>query len=124
MVAVSGRVPNATHDHIAQVARVIAPSDADDTSAAYLAKTPCVYFGAGGFHWASRDFNSASEISTSSRRFGTSKMTTSPSRTPAIGPPCAASGATWPAMRPWVAPLNRPSVTRATESPNPAPTIE
>ena len=36
----------------------------------------------------------------------------------------AASGATWPTMRPRVAPEKRPSVTSATDSPNPAPTTE
>src|SRR5713101_2879289 len=46
----------------------------------------------------------------------------SPSRTAASGPPMAASGATWPTMSPRVAPLNRPSVTRATDSPSPRPT--
>ena len=39
-----------------------------------------------------------------------------------MGPPAAASGATCPAMRPWVAPLKRPSVSSATESPSPSPT--
>ena len=38
-------------------------------------------------------------------------------------PPLTASGATWPAMRPCVAPENRPSVKSATESPKPAPTM-
>ncbi len=47
----------------------------------------------------------------------------SPSRTAAIGPPAAASGATCPAIKPCVAPENRPSVTSATESPSPAPTM-
>jgi hypothetical protein len=52
-----------------------------------------------------------------------SKTIVSPSRTAAIGPPRGASGATWPAMKPWVAPLKRPSVSRATLSPRPSPTI-
>ena len=47
----------------------------------------------------------------------------SPSRTAAIGPPRAASGATWPTMKPRVAPEKRPSVISATDSPSPAPTI-
>ena len=34
-----------------------------------------------------------------------------------------ASGATWPAMKPWVAPEKRPSVSSATSSPRPSPTI-
>ena len=38
----------------------------------------------------------------------------SPSRTAAIGPPSAASGAMWPAMKPRVAPEKRPSVSSAT----------
>ena len=45
----------------------------------------------------------------------------SPSRTAAIGPPAAASGATCPTIRPRVAPEKRPSVISATESPSPAP---
>ena len=40
-----------------------------------------------------------------------------------MGPPRAASGETWPAMSPRVAPLKRPSVSSATEPPNPSPTI-
>ena len=44
-------------------------------------------------------------------------------RRAAIGPPRAASGATWPAMKPWVAPEKRPSVSSATCSPRPSPTI-
>ena len=51
----------------------------------------------------------------------TSKTTVSPSWTAAIGPPRGASGATWPAMKPWVAPEKRPSVSSATESPRPSP---
>ena len=38
----------------------------------------------------------------------------SPSRTAAMGPPTNASGATWPAVNPRVAPEKRPSVSRAT----------
>ena len=47
----------------------------------------------------------------------------SPSRIAAMGPPSAASGDTWPIIRPRVAPLKRPSVSSATESPKPSPTI-
>ena len=39
------------------------------------------------------------------------------------GPPFAASGHTCPTMKPWVAPENRPSVTSATSSESPSPTI-
>ena len=46
---------------------------------------------------------------------------TSPSCTAAIGPPRTDSGATWPAMKPCVAPLKRPSVSSATCSPSPTP---
>ena len=46
----------------------------------------------------------------------------SPSRSAAMGPPTAASGAMWPIMRPRVAPEKRPSVSRATDSPSPCPT--
>ena len=48
------------------------------------------------------------------RRFATSIVIVSPSRTAAIGPPTSASGATWPAMKPRVAPEKRPSVSSAT----------
>ncbi len=47
----------------------------------------------------------------------------SPSRSAAIGPPLNASGATWPTMKPCVAPEKRPSVTSATSSERPSPTI-
>ena len=57
---------------------------------------------------------SSSSSATSMRRLSTSKVIVSPSRTAAIGPPRAASGATWPAMKPWVAPEKRPSVSSAT----------
>ena len=57
------------------------------------------------------------------RRPSTSIVIVSPSRTAAIGPPRAASGATWPAMKPCVAPEKRPSVSSATSSPRPAPMI-
>ena len=47
----------------------------------------------------------------------TSISISSPSATNAIGPPSAASGATWPIIRPCVPPENRPSVSSATCSP-------
>ena len=47
----------------------------------------------------------------------------SPLLTAAIGPPTAASGATWPTMKPWEAPEKRPSVISATLPPSPAPWI-
>ena len=46
----------------------------------------------------------------------------SPSSTSPIGPPRAASGATWPIIRPWVPPEKRPSVSSATDPPRPSPT--
>ena len=52
-----------------------------------------------------------------------STVISSPSRIAAIGPPLTASGATWPIIRPRVAPEKRPSVTIATLSPSPSPTI-
>src|ERR687888_292129 len=55
------------------------------------------------------------------RRLFTSIVIVSPSRTAAIGPPRAASGAMWAPIKPCVAPEKRPSVSRATESPNPSP---
>ena len=56
------------------------------------------------------------------RRLSTSIVIVSPSATAAIGPPWTASGAMWPAMKPWVAPEKRPSVRSATDSPSPSPT--
>ena len=100
-----------------------APSLADDTSAAYLANTPVVYLGAGGVQSRRRAAISSSESATRSSRAATSNSIVSPSWTIAIGPPRAASGVTCPAMRPWVAPEKRPSVTSATWSPRPSPTI-
>mmetsp|Transcript_30771 Transcript_30771/g.99192 ORF Transcript_30771/g.99192 Transcript_30771/m.99192 type:complete len:276 (-) Transcript_30771:147-974(-) len=47
----------------------------------------------------------------------------SPDSTRAMGPPSTASGATWPMQKPWVPPEKRPSVTRATFSERPAPTM-
>ena len=55
-------------------------------------------------------------------RLSTSSMIVSPSRTAAIGPPRAASGAMWPTIRPCVAPEKRPSVISAISSPMPSPT--
>ena len=57
------------------------------------------------------------------RRASTSIVTVSPSWSAAIGPPRNASGATWPTMKPWVAPEKRPSVISATASPSPSPMI-
>ena len=45
----------------------------------------------------------------------------SPFFTSAMGPPSAASGATWPMAEPRVAPLNRPSVISATSLSSPMP---
>src|SRR3954466_591829 len=66
---------------------------------------------------------SSSPKATSRRRASTSKPISSPSRTAAIGPPRTASGATWPAISPRVAPEKRPSVSSATSPPRPSPTI-
>ena len=51
----------------------------------------------------------------------TSMAIGSPSSTAAMGPPLAASGATWATMNPCVAPLKRPSVTSATDRTGPRP---
>jgi len=64
---------------------------------------------------------SSSLRATSRRRASMSKVISSPSATAAMGPPRTASGATWPAIRPCVAPEKRPSVSSATCSPSPAP---
>ena len=100
-----------------------APSDAEDTSRAYFAITPDVYGGFGGFHRARLRASSAEERRASRRRFVTSNAIRSPSRSSAIGPPTAASGATCPAISPCVAPEKRPSVSNATARPSPSPTM-
>src|SRR5882724_4113732 len=101
---------------------VTAPREADETRNAYLAMTPLVKRGAGGFQLARRCLICSTVNSTLRVRLGMSKTMMSRSAIAAIGPPCAASGATCPAIKPCVAPLKRPSVSRATESPSPAPT--
>ena len=78
---------------------VMAPRDEEETSKAYLAMTPLTKRGFGACHAARRFWISASVSSTFSVRFGRSKVMVSPSRTAAIGPPTAASGATWPAIK-------------------------
>ena len=52
-----------------------------------------------------------------------STVTMSPSLTKAMGPPTYASGATWPIMKPWVAPEKRPSVNSTTLSSSFWPTM-
>ena len=69
----------------------------------------------GGFEVFEGRVFPSSEMLSVSLRLGMSKVMVSPSRTAAMGPPSWASGATWPAMRPRVAPEKRPSVSRATE---------
>ena len=78
---------------------------------------------AAGVQSRSRAAISSSESTTRSSRAATSNSIVSPSRTIAIGPPRAASGVTCPAISPWVAPEKRPSVTSATWSPRPSPTM-
>src|SRR3954465_15866686 len=92
-----------------QNADVIAPSVADDTSRAYFAITPLTNRGGDGFQVRSRAAISASLTSTCSVRPRRSNVITSPSRTAAIGPPVAASGATWPAINPRGPPQKRPA---------------
>ena len=53
----------------------------------------------------------------------TSSVIGSPSRTNAIGPPSAASGAMCPTQSPVVPPEKRPSVISSTSLPSPAPLI-
>src|SRR5579864_2463608 len=101
---------------------VTAPREAEETSSAYLAITPVLKRGAGAFQEERRRWISASVRLTLRVRFGMSNAMVSPSASAAMGPPVAASGATWPAMKPCVAPEKRPSVSSATESPKPAPT--
>ena len=82
-----------------------------------------MYFGRGGVHAARRRVSSASGTSSARVRRSASIVIGSPSRTSAMVPPTAASGATWPTTRPYVPPEKRPSVIRPTWSPSPAPMI-
>ena len=72
---------------------------------------------------ASRDAISPSGSSTCKRFASASISTTSPSPRIASGPPSAASGEMCPTEMPCVPPPNRPSVSSATLSTSPAPTI-
>ena len=56
-------------------------------------------------------------------RLGTFNSMMSPSSTTPINPPLYASGVICPTTKPWVPPLNLPSVINATDLPNPAPII-
>ena len=98
---------------------VTAPSEADETRAAYFAITPVAKRGSGSSQSARRDSSSSVGRATLRVLFSMSNLTMSPSSRAAIGPRWAASGATWPAIRPRVAPEKRPSVRRATVSPRP-----
>ena len=60
-------------------------------------------------------------LTTLKLRLTASITTVSPFSNNAIGPPDWASGVTWPIIIPWEAPLKRPSVTKATLFPSPAP---
>ena len=67
---------------------------------------------------------SSASLSSTSRTWRSTSITTCrPRAVPRAGPPFEASGATWPTMNPCVAPENRPSVIRATESESPSPTM-
>src|SRR5208283_4678264 len=109
------------HGHISVV--VTAPYAADPTLAAYFAKTPPRKLGSGARQERKRSSITAAGTARSSERASTSMTISSPSRTAASGPPAAASGAACPIINPRVPPLKRPSVTSATLSPKPAPTI-
>ena len=61
-----------------------------------------------------RSARTASSTSRLSSWASASTTIESPSSTSAIGPPSAASGATWPIISPWVPPEKRPSVSSAT----------
>src|SRR6185437_8467994 len=86
---------------------VMAPSDAEPTSAMYLPKTPLVYRGAGAFQFFSRRAISSAGTSRLRVPASTSISMVSPSSTAAMGPPATASGAIWAIMKPCVAPLKR-----------------
>src|SRR5256712_353525 len=79
---------------------VTAPRLALDTSFAYFASTPDVYFGAGGCQRPRRRARTSSGTSSCSSRRSASIVIASPSSTSASVPPVAASGATWPTTRP------------------------
>src|SRR5437870_8460061 len=73
---------------------VIAPMLAVDTSFMYLASTPRVYLGAGGFQHARRRESSASLTLSSTSSLWASIVIGSPSSIRAMFPPTYASGAT------------------------------
>ena len=93
---------------------VVAPTAALVTRSTYLRKTPAGQRNGGGLKPFRRAAISSSLTSRVSLRLGMSKWMMSPSRTAAMGPPTKASGATWPAVKPRVAPEKRPSVSSAT----------
>src|SRR5262249_4601210 len=70
-----------------------APADADPTKRAYFASAPRSYRGSGAAHDPRRRSSSSTATTRSSRRSARSMTIRSPSRTSAIGPPSAASGA-------------------------------
>ena len=96
---------------------VTAPSEAELTSAAYLASTPVVTRGAMRAHSRARQVG----VDVDAARADVDAHAVAVAQR-AIGPPRAASGAMWPTMKPCVAPLKRPSVISATSLPRPWPT--
>src|SRR5258708_40180574 len=93
-------LPDCTGSELVCGKAVTAPREDEATRNAYLAMTPLVKRGAGGFQLARRCLICSSVNSTFRVRLGISKTMVSPSAIAAMGPPCAASGATWPAISP------------------------
>src|SRR5207237_430350 len=80
---------------------VTAPSEADRTVRAYLARTPRFSRGAGRVKALRRRSHSSAARSAERSLRSASIVTMSPSLSKASGPPVQASGATWPTTRPW-----------------------
>lgn len=99
---------------------VIAPREAQLTSRAYL-RSSGPAFRVSGVQPARRRSRVPASTSRRSARAGASITIRSPSATSAMGPPAAASGATWPTTKPWLPPEKRPSVISATSWPRPRP---
>jgi len=83
---------------------VTAPSEADEDETGVLGRERREV--ARGARGRKRRRRSSSGAATSRRRDATSSVIVSPSSTRPIGPPEAASGETWPTMKPCVAPLS------------------
>lgn len=89
----------------------------------YFESMPLVNLGFFGFQLVRRVFSSSGVMFMFRVLFGMSIVMVSPFCRIAMGPPSKASGVMCPMLPPRVAPLNRPSVIRATLSLRPMPAM-